>query len=223
MKNFKCFLVAVVLLTAAGIVNAQTFGLKAGYSSSDISVEDEDGSYNEDISMKSGFHVGPTLEFPVSENFSIDMALLLATKGAKADESDSFEGETYSMESKVNMWYLDIPVFAKFSTFAGNTRIYGLAGPYLGVGLTGKVKMELTEGSESYSEEDDISWGDGDDNDFKRLDLGIGLGAGIEFDSFFVELTTHLGLNNISAEEDYGTKIKNRTFMLSVGYKFNNQ
>ena len=69
MKNFKCFLVVVVLITAAGIVNAQTFGLKAGYSSSDITVEDEDGSYNEDISMRSGFHIGPTLEFPVSENF----------------------------------------------------------------------------------------------------------------------------------------------------------
>ena len=136
------------------------------------------------------------------------------------DESESYEGITYSASAKVNLFYLDIPVYGKLYADVGQTRIYGMAGPYIGIGLGGKTKVEGSGGGESYNEESSIEWGSDETDDLKRVGLGLAVGGGIEVNSFLFEFTSHFGLNNISPQADYDIVARNRAFMFSLGYKF---
>lgn len=63
--------------------------------------------------------------------------------------------------------------------------MYGVFGPYLGYGLSGKMESSYKifyEGDlfESESESYDVDWGNDEDEDMlKRLDYGLTFGAGI--------------------------------------------
>lgn len=197
MKTFTRFFVVAVFTVLSCSLFAQTIGVKTGYTLSDLFLEEDGESASDNLSMRSGFHLGPTFEWDINEGSGIETALLLTTKGIKLDGSGVFEGISYNTNVKVNLWYLDIPVYGKLYADVGQTRIYGMAGPYIGIGLSGKAKMEES-GGESYEEEWDIAWGDSEDDDLKRLGLGLAVGGGVEFNSFLFEFTSHFGLNNIS-------------------------
>ncbi|MBU2556098.1 MAG: PorT family protein, partial [Bacteroidetes bacterium] len=87
-------------------------------------------------------------------------------------------------------------------------------------GLSGKIKSKLSYMGESKTESKSIDWGSGDDNDFKRLDFGWIIGAGVEYEAFSAGLSYNLGLSNIAATPDGGNKVKNRVFAITVGYRF---
>ena len=200
---------------------AQTFGVKAGLNLSNMLVEDDDDTYSDDFKVNPGFHVGATAEFPITELFSFETGLLLSTKGFKVSEEETFMGETVKYESKLNLIYLDIPLTAKASFDLGGARIYGVFGPYIGMGLSGKSKFEITAMGETETEEEDIKLGsDEDEDDVKRLDFGLTMGAGVEISSIQIGLSYGLGLANISPYTDGGSKISNRVLGISVGYKF---
>ena len=130
-------------------------------------------------------------------------------------------GETVKFEAKLNLIYLDIPLTAKASFDLGGARIYGVFGPYIGMGLSGKNKFEITAMGETETEEEDIKLGsDEDEDDVKRLDFGLTMGAGVEISSIQIGLSYGLGLANISPYTDGGSKISNRVLGISVGYKF---
>lgn len=219
MKNLLKLLIVVIGFTMTTESYAQTFGVKAGLNLSNMLVEDDDDTYSDDFKVNPGFHVGATAEFPITELFSFETGLLLSTKGFKVSEEETFMGETVKYESKLNLIYLDIPLTAKASFDLGGARIYGVFGPYIGMGLSGKSKFEITAMGETETDEEDIKWGS-DEDDFKRLDLGLTMGAGVEISSIQIGLSYGLGLANISTYTDGGSKISNRVLGISVGYKF---
>ena len=221
MKNLLKLLIVVIGFTMTTESYAQTFGVKAGLNLSNMLVEDDDDTYSDDFKVNPGFHVGATAEFPITELFSFETGLLLSTKGVKASEEETFMGETVKYESKLNLIYLDIPLTAKASFDLGGARIYGVFGPYIGMGLSGKSKFEITAMGETETEEEDIKLGsDEDEDDVKRLDFGLTMGAGVEISSIQIGLSYGLGLANISPYTDGGSKISNRVLGISVGYKF---
>jgi opacity protein-like surface antigen len=179
-------------------------------------------TWSDDFKMNPGFHVGPTVEFPISEVFSFETALLISTKGFKISDKETYQDDTYEYKSKCNLLYLDIPLTVKASVNVGEkTSIYGVFGPYLGVGLSGKTVSEDTYNGEKNTEEVDIKWGSDEESDFlNRLDYGVTFGAGVDYNSFQIGLSYGLGLANISAYTDDDVKIKNRVLGISVGYKF---
>ena len=221
MKNLLKLLIVVIGFTMTTESYAQTFGVKAGLNLSNMLVEDDDDTYSDDFKVNPGFHVGATAEFPITELFSFETGLLLSTKGFKVSEEETFMGETVKYESKLNLIYLDIPLTAKASFDLGGARIYGVFGPYIGMGLSGKNKFEITAMGETETEEEDIKLGsDEDEDDVKRLDFGLTMGAGVEISSIQIGLSYGLGLANISPYTDGGSKISNRVLGISVGYKF---
>lgn len=129
--------------------------------------------------------------------------------------------ETYEYEDKLNIYYLDIPLTAKAIFDVGGSKIYGTFGPYIGMGLSGKIKSEYTGNYETETDEEDINFGsDKDEDDLKRLDYGLTAGVGIELKSIQIGINYNLGLANISSYTDDGNKISNRVLGISVGYKF---
>lgn len=216
MKNLMKLFVLVALFSMATETFAQKFWVKGGLNLSDMLVKDDDDTYDE-FKMKPGFHIGATAEFPVNEMFSFETGLLLSTKGTKMSEGD----DDYSYESKINLFYLDVPLNAKASFDLGGAKLYGTFGPYIGIGLSGKIKSEGSYEGETETEEETIEWGsDEEEDDLKRFDFGLAVGAGVEIKSFQIGLTYGLGLANISPDTEDGFKINNRVLGISVGYMF---
>lgn len=214
MKNLLKLFVVVALSIIVTETSAQKFGAKAGLNLSTLVVKDNSDTYSDNFKMKPGFHLGATAEFPINETFAFETGLLLSTKGTKEDYSES----GYDYSSVVNLYYVDIPLTAKAYYKIGSVNIFGLLGPYIGIGLSGKTKYQET-GSDDYTET--VNWGnDSENDDLKRLDFGLTFGAGVVISSFKVGLSYNLGLKNISADTGDGFKINNRILGISLGYKF---
>jgi hypothetical protein len=219
MKNLIKLLAIVVAFTFATETYAQSFGLKAGVNMANMLMKDDDGTYSDDFKMLLGFHVGAVAELPINDMLSFEPGLLLSTKGFKISESETFFGQTVEIEGSLNMMYIDIPLNLRANFDAGGIGVYALVGPYVGMGLSGKYKYEMSAAGMSESEEEDVKWGSGDDDDFKRLDFGLGIGAGVAFNAFEVGVGYALGLANISAYTEGGSTISHRVITVSLGYK----
>lgn len=221
MKNLMKITIVVLVTMLLTDVYAQKVGVKAGLNLANMLTKDDEETYSDDYDMKPGFHIGATLEFPLSDMISFEPGLMLSTKGFKMSIEGSEMGISYENEIKVNLVYLDIPLNLKAGLDVGGAKVYGLVGPYVGIGMTGKMKGEVTVGGETVEDEDDIEWGsDEEKSDLKRLDFGLTVGAGVEVSSFEVGLSYGLGLANISPYTEDGYKVANRVFAISVGYKF---
>lgn len=201
--------------------HAQTYGIRAGLNLATILAKDDEENYSENFKMKPGFHFGPTAEFPISDMFSFETGLLLSMKGFKSSETQTIFGETVKYEAKMTLFYLDVPLTAKATYDLGKAKVYGTFGPYLGIGLVGKTKTKFTSMGETESDTYDMKWGsDEEEDDLKRLDFGLTVGAGVEIKSILIGLSYGLGLANISSYTDEGQKLSNRVLAISVGYKF---
>ena len=212
MKNLvKLFLIVIAIVMATDKLFSQEFGIKAGLNLSNMHIV-YDRMLSNDSNMKTGFHIGATAEFPLTEIFSLETGLLLSTKGFIEEVKD------FNYKVIFNPLYLDIPLTVKASSYIGGTKVYGMFGSYIGIGLSGTIKGEVIVDGVTTSQEIDIEWGSDIDSDFKRMDFGLIIGAGVELNSIQIGLNYSLGLANISPQTNL--KINNRVLGISVGYRF---
>ena len=219
MKHFLIKLSTVIFLLSFGTETfAQNFGIQAGLNLSTMFIKNDEYNLSEDYKMKTGFHFGPTVEFPINEMFSFESALLFSTKGTiTADERETYDA--YIFKQKINMFYLDIPILAKAAFKIGSSKIYGSFGPYAGIGLNAKIKTKLTTDGKTETNKENISFRSNDD-ELKRMDYGLVAGGGIELKKMQFGINYGLGLANISGVTTNGSIIKNRALSISCGYKF---
>ena len=193
--------------------NAQTFGLKAGLNLSNILDKDNDGTYNNNLNMNPGFHVEAIVDMPFNKFLSFESGLLFTTKGYKLEDDEIFK-----IKAESKLYYLDIPLTIKAShDLWKGLKMFGTAGPYVGVGLSGKTKVYFED---LKIDDHNINWGSSDEDNLKRLEWGLTFGGGVEISSIIIGISYDLGLSNISANQDNGTKAKNKVLKFSVGYMF---
>lgn len=149
-----------------------------------------------------GFTLGVGMDYGFNENWSLQSGLMISSKGFKFKEGD--------WKNKYRPIYLDIPILAAYKfNISDNTKFVINAGPYLAIGLGGKNKE---------TDEEDIKLFDKDGHDWKRFDLGIQYGIGLELsDRYLINLT---GQNGFISPVDGGDDPKNMTFTIGVGYRF---
>lgn len=147
-----------------------------------------------------GFQLGVGMDYGFSENWSLQSGLMISSKGYKVKEGEYKE--------TTRPIYLDIPILAAYKfNISDNTKFVINAGPYLAIGLGGKNKVDGIDESEKIF---------GDDG-WKRFDLGIQYGIGLELsDRYLINLT---GQNGFISPADGGDP-KNMTFSIGVGYRF---
>jgi len=150
---------------------------------------------------KIGFHAGVIAEFSFGESFALQPGVLFSQKGAVSKDNS---------DDQLALNYIDIPITLKYKIAAGNMKIYIGAGPVISYAIGGKWK--------SAAGDTDVKFGSSDTDDFKPLDLGLGLGAGLEISSFQIGVNYNLGLSNISPQS--GTSFKNNVLGISVAYLF---
>jgi hypothetical protein len=207
MKKNVLFAAAVLLFSVATQAQSPlSFGVQAGLNLSNVSWTGAD-----DASSKIGFNIGVTADYGLADALYLQPALLYTVKGASDVAGDDVSASLSYLELPINLAY-------KIPVTEGCTVVLK-AGPYLAYGLSAKLSGE--EGGVSaeidlYKENEDI-WGT-DDAPLKKLDYGIGIGAGIEFGQIVAGLSYEMGLANLANYD--GGKIKNQNAFLSVGYKF---
>ena len=208
MKNTLRILLVVMIIMPRIDLYAQTFGIKGGLNLSNNLEKDNTQSYNN--KMIPGIHLGATVGIPLSgESIFLEPGIIFNMKGSKYQETNY--SETYLL------YYLDIPLNLKVVIGSSKIKVYGILGPYIGVGLSGKDSWTDTGVKKSVT----IKWGNDANNDLlKRLDYGAGVGAGVILSSVSVGIDYDLGLANIASDASGGYKINNRVLQISIGYLF---
>lgn len=159
-----------------------------------------------------GFNLGVGMDYGFSENWSLQSGLMISSKGYKYDAEDA-----HDYNYKARPIYLDIPILAAYKfNISDNTKFVINAGPYLAFGLGGKCKYDEGEDIKIFKDYDE-------EKGWKRFDLGIQYGIGLEIgEHYLVNLTGQNGfITPYDFEDGYeGDKPKNMTFSIGVGYRF---
>jgi hypothetical protein len=209
------FTLGVVFTTA----RAQQFTLKGGLNVSSNLIEFAD--MPPELDMKSspvyGFHGGASFDYLFTDRFSLESGLVYMQKGGTHDITFNFFGLTSKVTQDFNFHYVDIPLQAKYRFGNGDVRFFLGLGPYIGIGLWGKVKSTSEFMGNSESETKNLSFG----TDFELLELGLCGGAGVEYNSFLLGLNYSYGLNNLDRSASDNDIFKNRVFSVSLGYIIN--
>ncbi len=206
--------------------NAQTLEIKSGVNLSTMYLKNQGESYSDEFEIAPRFIFGITKEFPISESFSFESGLLFSSKGYKVDTYypiPTFSGEYFPIYERATLNYIDIPVSLKLTTSKKNVQFFGILGPYVAIGVSGKISRKEysidDQGEIVYNGTMDYTDEMGKDGQWKRLDYGIQAGGGLIIQKIAFRITYSYGLANIAQYED--TTEKNRTLGISLGYIIN--
>lgn len=213
MKKFFAS-IAIVTLIATG-AQAQTMvktggsgvGIRAGVNFQNLNGQDEDGD-DLDFDMMTGFHAGLTFDLPLgSSGFYLQPGVLYSRKGAEIDN-----------QTKIKIGYVEIPLNFIYKPILGTGNMLLGFGPYVGIGIGGKVESPGGDADIKFNSDYDMS---DPAPQFKRIDGGANLLAGYEFaNKLSLQLNAQLGLMKINPKPYDNASVKNTGFGLSLGYKF---
>lgn len=206
----KFILGALALFMTTGFVNAQTqFGIKGGYNNSKI-VTDKDGTTTKGVS---GFNAGVVADIGITEMFSVRTGLDVQSKGAQLANNNVTGTLT------ANPLYLEVPVtFNVNFPLGAAVDLYAGAGPYVAMGVGGKLKSTGALWGYAKDSNEPIKWGSDNNSDLKRMDAGLNVGGGLKFNNRFgVHVQYGIGLVDISTDKSkaFFNKVNNRAFGVS--------
>ncbi len=222
MKNLITLTILIISLFGGLNSMSQTFGLRADLHSSSMQIK-YISSDSENSLINPGFQIGPTVEVPINEIFSFESGLLFSTKGVKLKKEQEYLNEFIKQNKKLNLLYVDLPLTAKLSTDVGQSKIFGVLGPYVSMGLSGTYENESETGSTPKLHELDVKFGSNEEEgDLKKFDYGLTAGAGIILKSFQIGVNYSLGLADVNVFKyiNNATKATNQVMGISVEYKF---
>ncbi|MCH7819320.1 MAG: PorT family protein, partial [Candidatus Marinimicrobia bacterium] len=151
------------------------------------------------------FGLGGIMLYPLSEVLGLQVEAMYLLKGSKAEFD--FLGTVF--ETELNLAYLSVPVMVRYNLGSEDTSPYIVVGPEFGFLLSAKSKFDGEP-------EEDVK------DDFKSLDLGLNIGAGVSMNMgtmpVFAEVRYSLGLSNIEDNNDSTTKTTG--IQLFVGMMF---
>jgi hypothetical protein len=213
----KAILFVLFISLSLSSFSQLTLGVKGGLNLTNMLWKDNDDTYSKDYKMAPGMHLGATVAIPlVKDMLYLEPGLFFNMRGFRIDEE--LEGAT--VKGHLNLYYLDVPVNVMAIFGSDKFKFYGALGPYVGIGLSGKAKITAEYDGNKETTTETMKWGSDEDNDdFKRLDFGASIGAGVIISGIQIGLSYDMGLANISPYTDNGYRIKNRGLRLSVGYR----
>lgn len=221
----KKILLSLMIAGAGLAVKAQEtgvkFGVKAGVTFPTLSYSQdlEEGAKSK---ANTSFYIGGTVDIPVGGMFTIQPGLTFSGKGGKQEASISEGSDSFTMSASRSLMYIEIPVNAVVSFPAGSGKVFVGAGPYYGMAISGKDKIEskmtLDGVTESDDDSSDVEFGK--DGDVKRGDFGLNFLAGYQLgNGFNIHAGYGLGLSNI-AQNSGDLKVKNNVLSVGVGFSF---
>ncbi len=202
--------------------------VKGGLNLSNITIS-KNGDIDENKTLPS-FHAGLVADLPIGRFFSIQPGVLFTGKGAKL-ESGSTSGSNW-YRSTTRPYYVEVPVTAVVKLPLGDQSSFFFgAGPYLGIGVGGKNRVEGQVGGVSFSRSNKIQFSNDDPftsteegagyNIMRRFDYGLNGTVGVESKFAVFSVNYGLGLAKLqsgtSSSDDALNKY--RVLSFSVGVK----
>jgi hypothetical protein len=221
MRLIMRFLLFLSLVTITEPVSSQTFGLLAGVTYSSILVKDNQHNYSagngvltDDFGKLPGVSLGTSVEHPISKFFVVKSSPVFVLKGYKVIRNDAL----WQYSGRASLLSLDLPLYLKHSFKINKTKLFAMVGPYTGIGLIGKYKVEGTYASNEFNRNGGIAWGSPTNpatptettslgseglnlawnRPIKRLSYGLVLGFGFDIRDLQLGLSYSLGLTSIS-------------------------
>jgi hypothetical protein len=191
----KTVFATTLLLIGSNICFAQEVSICGGFNLSQINLKVGDlVIHREDTKLNPGFNVGPIIEFPLKNIFSLETGILFTSKGFKqSGYSPSFGNYL----NKINIFYSEVPVLLKAYYPIGKTKIFGMAGGYAASGLYGYFIRDGNVNSVRQHSKVNIQWG----SRMKRLDYGLKFGVGLKIRDCQFGAAYELGLYDIANDE----------------------
>ena len=210
-KMKRLFVIAAVLLSMVG-VNAQSkvdVSVKAGVGMSNFI-----GADSEYCNVKFSYRLGVGLDVPTKDVWGFRTGLYLTGLGTKNSE----EAYGIKAEAKIKPIYLELPLMATATVpLPGDFKMSIGVGPYLAVGVGGKVTASVDGGRGNSIDESYNVFGDGEDEGgMRRFDAGLGVDLNFEVKRIIFGLDTRFGL----AKPFEDVKTHNLSAQFVVGYRF---
>jgi hypothetical protein len=183
----KILLSTVILILSIQLQAQLHFGARAGNNFARLSNNEARNVFELAQFPIKTFHIGGIVQYEFSgfsDKFRLESGLLLSCKGGNSE---------YSVNQKITLNYLELPINAIFSLGMGANEFQIVAGPYMGILVVGPAKT---------------------------MDLGINMGVGMEMDAIIVRIQYGYGLTNITKGGFNSDDIKNRVISFSIGYLF---
>ncbi|MBQ3655436.1 MAG: outer membrane beta-barrel protein [Bacteroidales bacterium] len=218
----KIFLMVAVMIAAVSASFAQdfTFGARIGMNVANI------GGDGDKLEPKIGLKAGVVGCFPLVDNVYLEVGAFYAPKGAKNSESNTIMGVKVNQDYTVKLNYIEIPICGVYKyEISSNFAVRGHFGPYFGVGLFGNEKLEIN-GSTKNSEAGLAGYklkafsSKSDECNYKRFDVGLNVGAGIEFSACYLGVQYGAGLSNFNSKNNKDYKMHNNVFSVDFGFNF---
>ncbi len=218
---------ALLLMTGSVLAQGQ---LRAGINLANVSVNDN--GRVEDANSLTSFQVGFISDVSLgSKMLSLQPGILFTGKGSKIQNKKS--GEIGYFKQTTNPLYVEIPVnLVAKAPIGGGNHFFAGAGPYIAVGVAGKVKTEGTSIVGNYSSERDVKFSDDDPTTFsqeegaglgiiKRFDYGLNGTLGIEGNSIVLGVSYGLGLAKLQSgsNNNEDNNNKHRVLSFTLGFK----
>ena len=223
----KLYLISVLVTTAVTLYGQTiSFGIDAGLNLTKLSVTSYSPpglgiSVPVSNSYLAGYHAGGLVDIKFG-SFSIQPGVLFSTKGGNSSISfsDVILGQTINVSSKIKttLNYIELPLNFIYRMDAGDGNIFIGAGPYAGIGLSGKSVANSTFNGTPSTTSQDLKFGN-DAGDIKNPDFGINGLIGYQL-NFGLSISAGYGLGLISSSSPNGTS-KNQGFSFSLAYFLN--
>ncbi len=230
----KSFLLLVLVIAAASLYGQTiSYGIDAGLNLTKLSVASySPAGFGISIpvsnSYLAGFHAGGLVDIRFG-SFSIQPGVLFSTKGGNSSFSfsDVIFNQTFNASGKIKttLDYIEAPLNFIYRLDAGDGNIFIGAGPYLGIGISGKsVANSITNGTPSTTTQD-LKFGSGP-NDIKNPDFGVNGLIGYQL-NFGLSISAGYGLGLVSSSgtnrsgKNQGFSFSLAYFLNSGNYKFN--
>jgi hypothetical protein len=209
MKRVK-FFVTTIILFAAVTVNAESFGLEAGYGNSSTFVGEGDT-----LNTLNGFHIGPTAELQIQGPLSLQYGLFYNF----LTSSKTYENSLVDTKISTTFHSIDIPVRLAFTVPAGNNvGVFIFGGPSFNIGIskksTGKVISGL--GTLEIPTIDYYKTDDEGNSMQSRFDIQMGVGAAIKVNGVQLRVGYDWGLLDTNNSENY--TLTRDEFKASIGF-----
>ncbi|MFO8129196.1 MAG: porin family protein [Bacteroidales bacterium] len=192
-KTILCIFALFVITTGYSQIKGLTLGPKVGVNFSKISTNIDTLQDN----MRPGFEVGAFVR--IGNKLYFQPEAMFKTKGGKLDR----EGTDF--DYKVKLRTVDIPLMVGFRLInlkVANLRIMG--GPVASFLLNKEVSTD--DKSEGLNEDD-----------FKDVNWGLQVGAGVDVLMLTLDLRYEFGLNDVYKVNDMD--FKNNLFSIALGWK----
>jgi hypothetical protein len=195
LKYIPVFLLLIYFSDLSGQIGYRSM---IGLNFATISLNTEGKSYNPHLST--GINFGGSIELTLARNFLFQPGLLFSAKGSVY--------KTDSTEYSISAIYAEIPLILSYSIGWEAFKITFFGGPYFACGVGGNTLM-------TGGQFQNIKYGSGENDDLKRFDIGLNMGAGFNIKGFLICAQYGSSFTNIAPDAKADTEMKNQVWAIS--------